>query len=113
MIALHDFWPLFPFATMLPQSSRTTLPAELLPLLGHAVVLDVIGPFVYLGVLSGGDGAFLALEETDVHDLRDTATTREEYVLTARRFGISPNRQRVLVRLADVVSVSALSDVIA
>ena len=47
------------------------------------------------------------------HDLRDTATTREEYVVAARRHGVAPNRTKVFVRTGDVVSVSALSDVIA
>ena len=47
-----------------------------------------------------------------VHDLRDTKTTRELYVLDSRRYGIRSNRDRVLVRLDEVVSQSALTDVI-
>jgi hypothetical protein len=91
----------------------STLPPLVAPLLGKNVVLDVAGPYVYLGRLSGGDEKFLALEDADVHDLRDTATTREEYVIAARQHGIAPNRTKVFVRTADVISISALADVIA
>jgi hypothetical protein len=93
------------------------MPSDLPPLLaqltGREVVLDVSGPYVYLGRLVGGDEKYIALENADVHDLRDTSTTREEYVLAARRHGLAPNRARVYVRTAEVISVSALDDVVA
>ena len=88
-------------------------PSPLDALLGRPVVIDVASPFVYLGTLAAAGETFLTLDEADVHDLRDTATTREEYVLTARRFGPNPNRRRVYVRLSEVVSLSPLDDVIA
>ena len=81
-------------------------------LLGEEVVLDVTAPYVYLGTLAGHDDRYLVLERADVHDLRDTTTTRELYVLDSKRFGIRQNRQRVLVRLSEVVSLSPLADVI-
>jgi len=82
-------------------------------MLGREVVIDVASMYVYLGRLTGGDEKFVVLEDADAHDLRDTTTTREEYVLAARRHGVSPNRARVYVRAAEIVSVSALDDVIA
>lgn len=88
------------------------LPPVIESLFGREVVLDVAGPYVFLGRLTTADDKFLALEDADVHDLRDTATTREEYVLSARRHGISPNRRRAFVRTDDLVSLSALEDVI-
>jgi hypothetical protein len=88
------------------------LPPLVAALLNVEVVLDVAGPYVYLGRLVDGDAKFLALADADVHDLRDTATTREEYVIAARRHGVAPNRKRVFVRTGDVVSLSALKDVI-
>lgn len=91
----------------------SSLPPLVAQLIGREVVLDVSGPYVYLGRLTGGDEKFLSLEEADVHDLRDTATTREEYVLAARRHGLAANRSKVFVRTAEVVSVSALEDVLA
>lgn len=81
-------------------------------LIGREVVMDVVGQYVYLGTLIGHDAHYLVLQEADVHDLRDTATTRELYVLESRRHGIRANRRRVYVRREEVISISALDDVI-
>lgn len=87
-------------------------PDELAPLLGRNVVLDVVAQYVYIGRLAGSDHRYLILEEADVHDLRDTTTTRELYVLDTRRHGVSVNRQRVFVSRDQIVSLSALDDVV-
>ncbi|MFO1021321.1 MAG: hypothetical protein U0903_11580 [Planctomycetales bacterium] len=79
--------------------------------LGREVVLDVSSPYVYLGTLTGEDHRYVTLENADVHDLRDTKTTRELYIVESRRHGIRTNRAVVLVRKDEIVSVSALSDV--
>jgi len=81
-------------------------------LVGREVVIDVISPYVYLGRLTGFDSKYIVLEQADVHDLRDTATTRELYVIESKRLGVRPNRERVLVRIGEIVSLSALDDVI-
>lgn len=79
---------------------------------GQEIVIDLASPFVYLGRLVGEGGGFVELEGVDVHDLRDTSTTRERYILDCRLHGVRPNRHRVWVRLADVVGVSRLADVV-
>ncbi len=81
-------------------------------LVGREVVIDVSALYVYVGRLTGYDAKYLVLEQADVHDLRDTTTTRENYIVDSRRFGIRTNRERVLVRFDEVVSLSALDDVI-
>jgi hypothetical protein len=81
-------------------------------LIRRDVVIDVVSPFVYLGKLIAYDAKYVTLERADVHDLRDTATTRELYVIDSKRLGIRANRERVLVRVGEIVSVSALEDVI-
>jgi hypothetical protein len=81
-------------------------------LVGREVVVDVAAQYIYLGTLAGADEKYLVLEQADVHDLRDTNTTRELYVVDSRRLGIRKNRERVLVRLEETVSISALADVI-
>lgn len=81
-------------------------------LIGCVVVLDVATRYVYVGTLTGVDRHYLDLRDADVHDLRDTNTTRELYVLEAKRHGFHHNRNRVLVRREEVVSVSALDDVV-
>ena len=81
-------------------------------LMGRDVVLDVASRYVYVGTLASYDEHHFVLLDTDVHDLRDTATTRELYVLDSRRHGIRANRKRVVVRRSEVVSFSALDDVV-
>ena len=81
-------------------------------LIGRQVVIDADGLYIFLGTLTGQDSHYLILEDADVHDLRDTATSRELYVLESRRHGIRVNRRRVLIRRDEVVSLSALDDVL-
>jgi hypothetical protein len=81
-------------------------------LVGREVVIDVVSQYVYLGRMTGSDPKYIVLEQADVHDLRDTATTRELYVIDSKRLGIRANRERVLVRIDEIVSLSALDDVI-
>lgn len=81
-------------------------------LLNNIVVVDVTSMFVYIGELTGISDKTLTLQNVDVHDLRDSKTTRERYVLDARRFGVHANRRRVLIQLNQVVSASALEDVL-
>lgn len=86
-------------------------PDSLDAFLDREVVVDLASSYVCLGVLIGQDHRYLILKNADLHDLRDTTTTREVYVLDCRRHGISWNRRRVLVKRDDVVSISLLSDV--
>jgi hypothetical protein len=81
-------------------------------LLGHEVVVDLASPYVVLGRLLATPHGFLELEHVDVHDLRDTQTTREKYVLECRLHGIRANRGRVWISLREVVGVSRLADVL-
>jgi len=81
-------------------------------LIGQEVVVDVNSPYVYLGRLDAERHGFLILEDADAHDLRDTATTRERYVMESRVHGIHVNRRRVSVNLSEVVAVSRLADVV-
>jgi small nuclear ribonucleoprotein (snRNP)-like protein len=84
-------------------------PAEFL---NRPVVVDVVSQFVFAGNLVGGDHRYLILADADVHDLRDSKTNRDEYVLALRRLGIRPNRSRVFVNRDQIVSLSLLADVV-
>ena len=66
----------------------------------------------FSGRSTGHDHKYLILEQADAHDLRDTTTNRENYIVDLRRHGIRPNRDRVYVRLEEVVSISVLADVL-
>ncbi len=79
---------------------------------GHEVVVDTKTPIIYIGTLAAAEDNFLVLEEVDVHDINDTQTTKEVYVLEAKKFGIKKNRSQVQLTLDQVVSISRLEDVI-
>ncbi len=81
-------------------------------LIGAAVVADLSSPFVCLGTLTRVDDHFLEMKNADFHDLRDTDTTRENYVAASRMTGIKRNRKSVLVMRSEVVAVSRLEDVV-
>lgn len=80
---------------------------------GHVVVIDMASPYVCIGRLVNEQAGYLHLEDVDLHDLRDTSTTRERYVLECRLHGVRCNRMQVWINLRDVVGVSRLEDVIA
>ncbi len=81
-------------------------------LLGRNVVIDMSSMFVHVGRLIDSDALFLTLEDADVHDLRDTSTSRERYVVDSKLHGVRSNRRRVHIRWDQVVSLSALDDVL-
>jgi hypothetical protein len=81
-------------------------------LVNQKVVVDMSSPFVCLGTLVAFNDAFLELKNADIHDLRDTDTTRENYVAASHATGIKRNRKRVWVSRRDVVALARLEDVV-
>jgi hypothetical protein len=81
-------------------------------LIGEIVVIDLSSPFVCLGTLSRVDDHLLELKNADLHDLRDTDTTRENYVAATKMTGVKRNRKKVFVVRREVVAVSRLADVV-
>ena len=80
--------------------------------LDQIVVVDTSSPFVYLGRLVRVEDHLVVLADVDVHDRHEGPSTKEQYVMDAKRFGIKANRKEASVRKAVVVSVSRLDDVI-
>lgn len=81
-------------------------------LIGQTIVIDVSSPYVYLGKLTAVTAVSLELADADCHDLRDTTTNREKYVMDCRQHGVSPNRRKTWVRMDDIVGWCLLDDVI-
>jgi len=52
------------------------------------------------------------LKNADLHDLRDTDTTRELYVADSVATGIKRHRRRLLLVRAEMVAISRLEDVV-
>lgn len=81
-------------------------------LIGQRVVIDLRGEYVCMGTLGRVDEHFLELRNADLHDLRDTDTTRENYVAESVATGIKRNRRRLLLVRTEIVAVSRLDDVV-
>ncbi|HEX7896426.1 MAG TPA: hypothetical protein VF950_01505 [Planctomycetota bacterium] len=82
------------------------------PLVGLVVVVDTSSSFVYLGTLLRVEDHFVVLKDVDAHDIHESTSTKEQYVMECKRFGVHANRKEVSVRKSVIVSVSKLDDVI-
>lgn len=80
--------------------------------INEKVVVDLRSEFVCMGTLIKVDEHFLELKNADLHDLRDTQTSRENYVAASVATGIKRNRKRVMIFRSDVVAVAKLDDVV-
>ena len=79
---------------------------------GQRVVIDLKSPYVCLGTLEHLNEHYLELRNADLHDLRDSDTSRENYVAASKTTGIKRNRRRLILVRAEVVAVSHLEDVV-
>ena len=80
-------------------------------MINQKLVVDMRTEYVCLGTLVRFDDHFLELKNADLHDLRDTETTRELYVAESKATGVKRNRKRVLVNRDEIVAVARLDDV--
>ncbi len=78
---------------------------------GRVVVVDTDSALFYVGTLAKADGLFYELTDADAHDSHATTTPRDLYIINVAKYGVKKNRDRVLVRCARVVSLSALDEV--
>jgi hypothetical protein len=79
-------------------------------LIGELVVIDLNSPYVCMGTLLRADDHFIELKNADLHDLRDTQTSRENYVAASASTGIKRNRKRIMVHRRDMVAIGRLAD---
>ena len=76
------------------------------------VVVDLSSTFVCMGKLTRYDDHFLEMKNADLHDLRDTETSRENYIAASVATGVKRNRKVVLIRRDQMVAISKLEDVV-
>lgn len=81
-------------------------------LIGQTVVVDLRSEFVCLGTFLRYDEHFLELKNADLHDMRDTETTRENYVAESYATGIKRNRRRVLLVRSEIIAIARLDDLV-
>ncbi|CAN5209173.1 hypothetical protein BH11PLA2_BH11PLA2_01960 [soil metagenome] len=80
--------------------------------LGQKVVIDFKSEYVAFGTLKRVGDHFLELKGADLHDLRDSDTTREIYVAECARTGIKRNRKTVLINKNEIVAIAKLDEVV-
>jgi hypothetical protein len=80
--------------------------------IGQVVVVDTSSNFVYIGTLARVLEHFVELKDADAHDRGEGLSTKEQYVMESKRFGVKPNRKEVSIRKTSIVSVSRLDDVL-
>jgi len=81
-------------------------------LVGEKVVIDMRSTFVCFGTLLRVDTQVVELRDADIHDLRDTKTSRENYVAESKATGIKRNRRKAFVVRDDIVAIARLDDVV-
>ncbi len=81
-------------------------------MVGEKVVVDFTSEYVCMGTLSRFDDNFIELKNADLHDLRDTDTSRENYIAASHSTGIKRNRKRVVICRRDVVAISRMDDLV-
>lgn len=84
---------------------------ELKQLHNEKVVLDVAGPYLYIGTLEAVDPNSVTLVDADVHNMHESNTGLEKYLIDTRRHGIRINRKRVIVLRRNIMSISPLEAV--
>lgn len=81
-------------------------------LIGQIVVIDLRSTFVCLGKLTKVMPDYLELKNADLHDLRDTQTTRENYIAASVASGVKRNRKKLFLMRSDIVAIARLEDVV-
>ena len=81
-------------------------------LVGQDVVVDLTSTYVCLGTLVSQDEQFLKLKDADIHDLRDSDTTRENYVASSFATGIKRNRREVILARNELVAIARFKDIV-
>lgn len=99
---------------MAPKSKNEKRESEngILKYQGQNIVVDTSSHFIFIGKLLDVEEYFLSLADADVHDSRESPSTKEKYILDSKKMGVRVNRKKVYVRRGEIISISLLEDVI-
>lgn len=79
-------------------------------MIGEMVIVDMESPYVCLGRLEQVHERYIVVADADLHDMRDSDTTRENYIAESIATGIKRNRRRVVILRNQVVAIARLED---
>ena len=80
--------------------------------LNKVVVLDTDSHWLYIGTLKTVEKDCYLMENVDAHDLRETTTNRQNYLIGVKAHGLVINRKMVKVSKEKVVGISKLEDIL-
>lgn len=93
-------------------SDAAPVPAPINEYIGCQVVLDTDSHYVYIGNLESVGPDYYVMTNLDAHDTADTRTSKEYYTHETKSLGIRVNRKKTLVRIARVISICKMDDVL-
>ena len=91
--------------------SAEKTPDPLSSFLGEMVIVDTTGWLIYAGRVEAVGQDWLTLADCDVHDHRESNSTRDIYIMEIAKHGVRKNRERVLLKMNEISSVSLLADI--
>ncbi len=80
--------------------------------LNKAVVLDTDSHWLYIGTLKAIEKDCYLMENVDAHDLRETTTSRDNYLIGVKTHGLVINRKMVKVCKEKVMGISELENIL-
>jgi small nuclear ribonucleoprotein (snRNP)-like protein len=86
--------------------------SELQEYIGQPLVVDSKSYYTYIGTLVAEGEIFITLKDVDVHDQRDSNTSKELYLIESLKYGIKVNRSAVKIVRSEIISLSLLSDIV-
>ncbi len=79
--------------------------------IGSVVVCDLADNYLVVGTLSEAGPHHVAFTQADLHDHRESSSSKDVYLIETRKFGVRANRTRVVVPRQLVIAVSTLDDI--
>jgi len=83
-----------------------------LKFIGQQVVVDTPYSILYLGTLEKENEDTIEIFDVDVHDMTESLTSKEQYIMEAARDGIKSNRRHCTIKQTAIISISLLSDIL-
>src|SRR5437868_12189520 len=81
------------------------------PLHGITVVVDTVGPKVYVGRCDDEDAEKVILVDADAHEDGANGKSKADYVKRAAKFGVWKKFDHLVIPRAEVASIKRLGDV--
>lgn len=93
-----------------PAAALTAAPPAdwLTPFVGQIVVADLDEFFLVIGTLIEIGERHLTFVEVDLHDHRESNSTKEVYIVESLKIGVRTNRTRVAIPRHRLVAISLL-----